>query len=291
MGCKYHDDKKCNVIRANSLTQSEQEKLIKFTTAKFFRKFSTVSLMYYCRRKNLLNISLDSWYKYLRLYEINRKHFVSKKQRRYKRGIRASVRNQIWHIDITEVSYKNSKRAYLQLVVDNYSRLIVAWNLSHYKKALITKKSLLKSFKFSPEFCGDILSDGGSENIANDIQNIIWGRGIRHIIAKQDVQYSNSMVEAVFRQLKQKFLIKDPTTYRGLYQQIYKFVKQYNNVIPHSSLNGATPNELYNGTFNKREFKHILKIKLFEQRKIRREKFHNCQKCQKKYFREQSFWS
>ena len=53
----------------------------------------------------------------------------------------------------------------------------------------------------------------------------------------------------------------------------------------------ATPNELYNGTFNKREFKHILKIKLLEQRKIRREKFHNCQKCQKKYFREQSFWS
>lgn len=94
LGCKYNDHSKCNVVRANSLTQEEQELMIKYATSKSFRKFSTVSLMYYCRRTNLLNISLDSWYKYLTLYGVVRNNFKLNPLRKYKEGIRAK---KVWN--------------------------------------------------------------------------------------------------------------------------------------------------------------------------------------------------
>jgi hypothetical protein len=120
-GCQYHKfNKKCLSSSPTQLTMAEQETLVKFATSVSFRKFSTVSLMHYCKRKGILNISLESWYKYLKLYAIERKYFKHKRKR-YKRGLRAKNVNDIWHIDITVLNYSDNGKAYLQLLVDNYS--------------------------------------------------------------------------------------------------------------------------------------------------------------------------
>lgn len=164
-GCGYHrQKKKCITSSPTQLTMSEQKKLVEIATSVNFRKFSTVSLMHYCRRKEILNISLESWYKYLRLYGIERK-FYKHKRKRYKRGIRAKKINEIWHIDITILKYGDGQKAYLQLLVDNYSRLIVGWKLSEKKTMGVTYKTILKSFNFVPDFSGVLICDGGTENL------------------------------------------------------------------------------------------------------------------------------
>jgi transposase InsO family protein len=282
LGCTYNDNKKCSVSRPSQLTMEEQRKLARFARSKQFKKFSTVSLMYYCKRKNLLNCSLESWYKYLRLYGIDRKNKRFKKIT-YRNGLRAKSVDEYWHIDITEIKYGFNKKAYLQVVVDNYSRMIVGWKLSLNKKMELTYKTLMKSFKVSPAFNCVIISDKGTENTGEVPVNLLLGRGIRQLIAKKDIRYSNSMVEAVFRQLKQKFIMKAVESYQVLYRLLYKFVHQYNNIIPHTMLLGATPTEVYRGDFDREMFIKEFKANKSDVFKTRKLSFKQCQKCYKKH--------
>lgn len=156
--------------------------------------------MHYCKRNKILNCSLETWYKYIKLYGIKR-HAHVRKSKKYKNGLRAKNVNEIWHIDITEIKMEDQK-AYLQLVVDNYSRMIIAWKVSLTKTMNITYKTLLKSFKFAPGFNGKIVCDGGGENVGFKPKSLLLGKGIKQLIAKGDIRFSNSIVEAVFRQLK-----------------------------------------------------------------------------------------
>jgi len=281
LGCTYNDNKKCSVARPSQLTMEEQRKLVQFANSKQFKKFSTVSLMYYCKRKNLLNCSLESWYKYLRLYGIDRRNKGFKKIT-YRNGLRAKSVDEYWHIDITEIKYGINKKAYLQVVVDNYSRMIVGWKLSLNKRMELTYKTLIKSFKVSPQFNGNIISDKGTENTGELPVKLLLGRGIRQLIAKVDIRYSNSMVEAVFRQLKQKFILKTVESYQVLYRLLYKFVHQYNNIIPHTMLLGATPTEAYKGDFDRDMFIKEFKANKSDVFKARKLSFKKCQRCYKK---------
>lgn len=165
-GCTFHNLKKCKPSVANQLTHEEQEKLVKYATDVNFRKFSTVSLMHYCKRKNLLQASLHSWRKYLILYGVDRK-FFTRRVKRYKKGIRAQKSNELWHIDITIIKFSEGRKAYLQVVMDNYSRMIIAWSLSLDKTMTVTCKTIIKSFNLVPHFKGDIMCDAGTENLGS----------------------------------------------------------------------------------------------------------------------------
>ncbi len=264
--------------------------IVKYASKKAFEKFSTVSLMHYCRRNNILHASLESWYKYIKFYGFKRSKF-KRKRKRYSLGIRAKASNEIWHIDITELKYEGKKKLYLQWIVDNYSRLIVAWKVSMNKKMDVTYKTILNSFHMVPDFKGVIISDKGSENIGSLPSKLLIGRGIKQLIAKHDIRFSNSLVEAVFRQLKQKFYIKDAKNYKALYQSIYRFVYQYNTIIPHSSLRGATPLEIFHGQFNHKVYKDEIKANLLKKRNERREIFKKCTACTKKFLRSENIWT
>ena len=51
-------------------------------------------------------------------------------------GIRALSPNEIWHVDITLIRLLNGSRVYLQAVIDNCSRRILAWRVSDFSIAL-----------------------------------------------------------------------------------------------------------------------------------------------------------
>ena len=282
-GCETNKYKRCNFNRANQLTAKEVETLIKYATLPQFRKFSTVSLMHYCKRHRILHCSLDSWYKYLKLHGIVRRTTPNRRKKQYKNGLRAKKVNEYWHIDLTELKYGEKDKAYLQIVIDNYSRLIVAWKLSNRKTMDLTYKTIIKSFHFAPSFQGVFVMDAGSENTGSKPKWLLHGKGIKSLIAKKDIRFSNSMVEAVFRQFKQRFYLKESKNFRSLYSQVYKFVKQYNRIIPHTSLKGGLPIEVFKGTFdhesytrdNREHFKSLVAKRKAEHR--------GCIKCKRSF--------
>jgi transposase InsO family protein len=280
LGCQYNQLRKCPVTRPHQLSRSEQDTLIKYATSKHFSKFSTVSLVYYCKRKNLLNCSLESWYRYMKLYGVTRRT-TPRKTKKYKNGLRAKRINEFWHIDITEVKYGESEKAYLQIVVDNYSRFIVGWKIGLKKDMKLTYKTMLCSLNKNISHPVNLMSDGGGENIGELPKKLLLGKGIKQLIAKKDIRFSNSMIEAVFRQFKQRFLIGEVKSYKSLYQLVYKFVQQYNNIIPHSKLFGATPAEEFSGSFCRSLFKVESKNQHIESKLLRKREYSKCVSCRK----------
>ena len=76
------------------------------------------------------------------------------------------------------------------------------------KKMEVTYKTILSSFHMVPDFKGVIMPDKGSENTGSLPSEILIERGIKRLFVKHDIRFSNSMVEPVFRQLKQKYHIQ-----------------------------------------------------------------------------------
>ena len=50
--------------------------------------------------------------------------------RRPKLGIRAKLPNQLWHMDISIIRIPDNSRVFFQLIIDNYSRYVLAWKVS-----------------------------------------------------------------------------------------------------------------------------------------------------------------
>ena len=81
-------------------------------------------------------------------------------------GIRASKPNQYWHIDTTVIRLLDGTRAYLQAVIDNFSRKILAWKVSDRLESGNTVSVLLEAKRhFVPsDEPPTLLTDGGVEN-------------------------------------------------------------------------------------------------------------------------------
>jgi transposase InsO family protein len=73
--------------------------------------------------------SASTWYRLVRIHKWRRPrgriHPAKPKV-----GIRAACPNEIWHVDITVIRLLNGSRVYLQAVIDNFSRRILAWKVS-----------------------------------------------------------------------------------------------------------------------------------------------------------------
>ncbi|MFM8387104.1 MAG: integrase core domain-containing protein, partial [Planctomycetia bacterium] len=72
---------------------------------------------------------------------------------------------------------------------------------------------------------------------------------IKRVLAQSEVRFSNSMIEAFWRQLKHNWLyLTELDSLSKLHDQIAFYVVQHNSTIPHSAFQGQTPDEMYFGT-------------------------------------------
>lgn len=77
------------------------------------------------------------------------------------------------------------------------------------------------------------------------------------------------MVEAVFRQFKQKIYTRTSKNDQSLYSTLY----------------GETPIEVFNNEFVKEKYKQTVKVELMARREERKLEFSKCNKCSRKYLR------
>jgi hypothetical protein len=276
-GCPRINYKSCKILSPNQLTFREQEKIHDLANDRSLFHLSVKGLQYYAFRNKILSCGYDSWRKYVREFKLENR-LRKKKKKKYREGIRAKKINEIWHIDVTEFKLKNGEKAYLQAVMDNYSRKIIHWNLSSNKKASLSVSTMLEATKLN---CPEVLmSDGGGENTSINIKKLLHGKGILSLIAKKDILFSNSMIESFFNTLKNRYLNRCKRyTFSKLYKQICRSVNYFNNAAL-SVLHGARPNELFEDKvlvsdlksklrgeiINAKEIRHIVNKRCFRQR-------------------------
>ncbi len=88
--------------------------------------------------------------------------------------------------------------------------------------------------------------DSGIENFNKTMDALETDGSIKRVLAQVDVRFSNSMIEAWWRQLKHNWLyLNSLDTFETVEKLIRFYVSQHNSTLPHSAFKGQTPDEMY----------------------------------------------
>lgn len=208
------------------------------------------SVAAHARRVGALLASDNSWYKYRHVLGVRR--YFRRPKRKNKVGIRATAPDQIWHADVMVYRTLDGVKHYIYLVVDNYSRRILAKRRSRVLSGSIRMQTLQEAWEFAvqirPQLKVDLVVDGGSENVNKVVDGFIGSEGINihRKVALKDILFSNSLVEATNKTIKYHYLFPNHAQNGAELDAHLDFAEHdLNSVRPHGSLDGHTPDEYY----------------------------------------------
>ena len=109
----------------------------------------------------------------------------------------------IWHVDTTIIKLLDGTKVYLQAVVDNYSRKILAWRVAERFVPLSTCQVLPAAGNHLVSAERPLLyADSGIENVNGAVDSTLFAACLDRILAQVEVAFSNSIIEAYWRSLK-----------------------------------------------------------------------------------------
>ena len=247
--CKKHDKVLCRRLNVRQLTQKEVDIIADYLQNPAYKYWNLSSIYYQILRNKAAFFSKTSFYKYANRLHIER---ISGFKRKIKSGIRANCPKQLLHMDVTIYRPLDHTRVYIYLLVDNYSRFIMNWKASLQYSAQISCRNLSEAYqiydlKSMPPYI-ELITDGGSENKGEvDSFVALTQDNMKKLVAQSDIWFSNSMVEAVNKQIKYDYLFtRDFLDFEETENFLSFAIDEYNNK-PHGSLFGLTPKEVFEG--------------------------------------------
>ncbi len=246
--CLASSIKKCLTNKPNQLASNEVSQLAKLLSSPSLAHWSIKSICHWARRKNLVFASLSTWYKYNKLLGIRSAAFRIRKPK-YE-SLRASQINEFWHADVSLFRTSDGAVAYIYTVVDNFSRKVLAWNVNEKLSAQIRVESLKQAYQLALKnnvtSTIKLVVDGGSENNNHIVDLFVKKNNLQKLIALKDILFSNSMVEAVNKQIKYNWLFrKHIPSIVELQKELTLFFEEHNTIKPLDALKGYTPDEVY----------------------------------------------
>jgi transposase InsO family protein len=177
--------------------------------------------------------------------------------------------NELWHIDVTVVNVRPGYKLYIQVVIDNFSRYALAWRVTESIGASETIKTLQVAKKRASELLDQtspsnstVMMDPGSENNNCRVLNYISSSNLIRALARVEVRYSNSMIESLFRQLKNNYLYHQGIrNAQDLERKVNYYLNQHNETIPLAIHHGGTPSEVYQSKWNEENQKILIKAR------------------------------
>jgi len=152
--------------------------------------------------------------------------------------------NQVWAIDITYIPMAHG-HMYLTAIIDWYSRFIVGWALSD----TLDTAPVIEALRDAMEHYGIpciINSDQGSQFTSDAYIRLLMLSGIRQSMDGKARWVDNVIIERWFRSLKTEYVyINDYTSPRELRAGIKNYIRDYNTLRPHQSLDYETPATVY----------------------------------------------
>jgi len=165
-----------------------------------------------------------------------------RKRNLLQRKFSAERPNQIWVSDIT--SFKvNDYRLYVCIMLDLYSRKIVAFRVSRN----ITTRLVTKTFREAYENRGNpqnliFHSDRGTQYTSEALTNLLNGNGVQQSFSGVGQPLDNAVAEAFFATFKKEEAYRrEYTSEQNFRQSLEQYIQFYNEVRPHQSLKYKTP--------------------------------------------------
>ena len=251
--CRLADQSSCPQLSPTKLTVAEAGKIRDIFTSPAFAHFSLTAMAMYAKRQCEVFASPATWARVIRRLGLKRR-FERVHPAKPRFGIRASAPFQIWHLDLTVIRLIDGSRVFVQAVIDNFSRYVLAARTTATYGGSSTKTLLLEAIgKATAMGCSltpTVMVDSGSEKLNGETDGLVDTGIIKRVVAQIDIQFSNSMIEAFFRRMKHGYLfLQRLTSIESVANHVTNYLAQHNEVMPHSSLRGATPFEAITGVW------------------------------------------
>jgi len=172
-----------------------------------------------------------------------------------------------WHIDITYIKIKGIYY-YLILVLDGYSRFIVAWDLRERMTEADVEIVVQKGKELFPEARPRLISDNGSQFVAKEFKIFMTHVGMTHTTTSPYYPQSNGKLERCNKTIKAFLRTMFIADFKDGLRLVDNFIHYYNTVRLHSSIVYVAPSHRLSG-----DDKHILlrrEQKLEEARALRK---------------------
>lgn len=207
--CELTDVSSCPRSYPTQVTSDEQKTIGALLQDPQYAHVPTGTLVQLAQRMKMVFASATTWYRLMRLH-----HWRRPRRRIHPGkptiGVRASHPNEIWHVDISVVKLLDGTRVYMQAVLDNFSRKILAYRVSDRYEPTATATLLEEAASCLPPTVNpgepppdvSIYCDGGVENFNEAVDGVLSRFQIQRIHAQIDVDFSNSLIEAFWRSVK-----------------------------------------------------------------------------------------
>ena len=160
------------------------------------------------------------------------------------RGVEIERPNQVWAMDITYIPMARGF-VYLAVVLDWFSRRVLAWRLSITMEASFCVETLQAALAKhgKPEIFN---TDQGSQFTGAAFTGVLIENGITISMDGKGAWRDNVFVERLWRSVKYEEVYL--RAYDGVSEarsSIGRYLDFYNRRRPHSSLDGTTPDQAY----------------------------------------------
>jgi putative transposase len=160
------------------------------------------------------------------------------------RGMTIDRPNQVWAMDLTYVPMARGF-VYLAVVIDWFSRRVLAWRLSITMEAAFCVEALEEALvrQGRPEIFN---TDQGSQFTSEAFTGVLTRNGIAISMDGKGAWRDNVFVERLWRSVKyEEVYLKAYDTVAEARASIGRYLSFYNTRRPHSSLDRQTPDRAY----------------------------------------------
>jgi putative transposase len=159
------------------------------------------------------------------------------------KGLKITRPNQVWAADITYIPMQKGF-LYLVVILDWYSRCVLAWRLSNTMESDFCMEALKDALsKVRPEIFN---TDQGSQFTSGEFIALLESQGIRVSMDGAGSYSDNLFVERFWRTLKyEEVYLKAYLDAAEARKEIGRYIRFYNTQRPHQALGYKTPAEEY----------------------------------------------
>lgn len=181
------------------------------------------------------------------IYQKPRTTVAAQANKRYPyllRDLQVTTSNQVWCADITYIPMRKGFM-YLTAIMDWHSRKVLSWRLSNTMDTDFCVGALEEAFaKYGkPEIFN---TDQGSQFTSDAFTGLLSENGIAISMDGRGRWLDNVFIERLWRSLKyEEVYLNAYENGNEARQGIGKWINFYNQVRPHSSLGGETPDFYY----------------------------------------------
>jgi transposase InsO family protein len=198
VSCLLDDQSSCPRISPTKLLQKAINKIQELFTSKDYAHYSTTAFSWLGKKTGEILVSATTWSRVVRELGLKRNSM-----RIYPAkptiGIRASMPGQIWHLDQTILKLQDGTKAFVQCIIDNFSRYVLAWKVTSDYGGTRTKElletAIIHARELGLELIPDVFVDSGVENINDELNQLVADNLIQRTIAQIDIEIYNSMIE------------------------------------------------------------------------------------------------